>query len=913
MKNYLRLTFSLLITCCLHAAAGTSGFLTYEVVGGTTISITDCQTSASGTVTIPATLEGKPVTSIAGAAFWDCSSMTGIVIPENVTSIGNNQFYGCAQLVRAIFKGDAPSAFSGLFDDAAGGFKIYYGDEATGFAVSPWSSYITESYDSRFSFEIVSGSSDTITITDYPLSLGSTEIDVPATLVGLPVICIGAGSFSGQMLAIRITLPDSITRIENDAFYECSGLTTFTISAAVTFIGAYAFEDAYNLDSLFFEGNAPQRGEDIFGGRTPKIYYLDAHAQYFEDDDYPWANIEKYTDLYNFEVYKETIKITDYPDTETGGITIPETIVGKPVTRIVDFAFDNCDELTRISLPDSMEQIGMQAFELCSGLTTITIPTNVTSIGFGAYGGCTLESVFFDGDVPASLGASLFGGAAGFTVYYRDGSAGFSEPTWNGYTAEAYTGPLSFTVTEEEVYITDCLTSVSGAFVIPNQIVGKPVVALDQSSFYLCNNITSIFIPNTMTTIHQSAFGTAALTEYSVDVGNPAYSSEDGVIFNKTKSQLIHYPEAKAGDYIVPDTVISIIDQAFYSCDYLFSVIIPESVITNSWLAFGDCSRLQQAVFLGNAPTSFSSLAFDNTAATFKIYYPEGKTGFTPDLKGYPTESFDGKFSLKIHSVYQQAWPMVPETLTQSIEITDYPETETGELIIPETLIDLPVTTIGTSAFESCTNLTTITVPEGVTTIDGAAFYGCENLKTAIFSGDAPDLGYSWSSGFPPSPIMTVFDETDPDFMIYYFSDHTGFSSPTWEGYPATEINLDTRPLALWLIEHGIVPDADIGADLNGDGVDLLMEYALNLNPLENNAGNTPYLDFDNPQMGVISIWYYASQSDVTYTVDTSSDLKTWTTQGVVYTPFNGNYRAAWVPQNGTKQFLRLRVEVDTP
>ena len=280
--------------------------------------------------------------------------------------------------------------------------------------------------------------------------------------------------------------------------------------------------------------------------------------------------------------------------------------------------------------------------------------------------------------------------------------------------------------------------------------------------------------------------------------------------------------------------------------------------------------------------------------------------------KGYPTENFDGKFSLKIHSSYSYFPPH--ETLTQSVEITDYPQNETGEFNIPSWLIGLEVQAIGPNAFEGSANLTLFTIPAGVRNIGDFAFYNCINLQTVIFKGDAPVLEKSLMGSFPNFYWHTsAFDQTDPDFRIYYFSDKTGFASPLWEGYPSTEINLDTRPLALWLIEYGIVPDADISDDLNGDGVSLLMNYALNLYPTQNQAGNTPQLDFDNPQPGVISIWYYATQANVTYTVDTSTDLETWTTNGVTLTPLNGNYRAAWVPQTGTHQFLRLRVEAAAP
>ena len=148
MKNRIQLAGIFLFSGISFIFAGTSGPLTYSVVGGTQIQITDCNTNTSGVVSIPATLEGKPVTRIGyqafmdcsgitkidipdglelidGLAFYNCSGLTYVFIPASVGVINDQVFKNCIHLKRAIFKGNAPSTFGlNVFFNAASGFKI---------------------------------------------------------------------------------------------------------------------------------------------------------------------------------------------------------------------------------------------------------------------------------------------------------------------------------------------------------------------------------------------------------------------------------------------------------------------------------------------------------------------------------------------------------------------------------------------------------------------------------------------------------------------------------------------------------------------------------------------------------------------------------------------------------------------
>jgi hypothetical protein len=219
------------------------------------------------------------------------------------------------------------------------------------------------------------------------------------------------------------------------------------------------------------------------------------------------------------------------------------------------------------------------------------------------------------------------------------------------------------------------------------------------------------------------------------------------------------------------------------------------------------------------------------------------------------------------------------------------------------------VTSIGFEAFSGCTDLTSVFMGSGVTHIAGsssipgnwesfspAAFSGCGSLTTVIFLGDAPEL----------SNLESVFADAGPAFSIYYLSCSAGFTSPTWNGYPAVEIDEAFYPAASWLAGHNLPYDTDLYQDLNNDGVSLLTAYALNLNPDLNLQSSLP-----KPVLGdgTLGISFHGEAAGITYTVETSQDLRTWTAEGVVVTePDEAGQRMATVSQDSPKGFLRLLV-----
>ena len=144
-------------------------------------------------------------------------------------------------------------------------------------------------------------------------------------------------------------------------------------------------------------------------------------------------------------------------------------------------------------------------------------------------------------------------------------------------------------------------------------------------------------------------------------------------------------------------------------------------------------------------------------------------------------------------------------------------------------------------------------------------------------------------------------------FTVYYFNGSSGFTSPTWMGYPT--VNMGARSaVPPWLLSNGLPYNADPQSDPNGDGVNLLMAYALNLDPNQNLSGSIPQPVFAANQM---RLTFYAGRADVNYTVESSTDLQHWSTDGVTLSDLDAisKERTATVDMSGTCLFMRLVVD----
>ena len=362
-----------------------------------------------------------------------------------------------------------------------------------------------------------------------------------------------------------------------------------------------------------------------------------------------------------------TATITQYTGNESD-LTIPDTIDGYSTTAIGDWSFEWCSSLTSVIIPDSVTSIGYGAFYGCSSLTSVEIPDSVTSIGNIAFLFC--ENLT---EISVATGNTVYSSSDG-VLFNKDKSELMVFPAGKG---KSYVMPDGVTSIGESAFF-NCisLTSVT----MPDSVTN-----IEKWAFNGCESLTSVTIPEGVKSIGEEAFAFCSkLTEISVASGNTVYSSSDGVLFNKDKSELVFFPAGKEGDYVIPDSVTSIGDSAFYHCRALTSVIIPDSVTSIGVRAFEECESLT-FVEMSDRITSIGEGTFCSCGALTSVEIPDSVTSIGDS-------AFSGCGALT------------------SVTIPDR------------------VTSIGNWVFEFCSALTFVAIPDSITYIGDSAFSYCSKL-----------------------------------------------------------------------------------------------------------------------------------------------------------------------------------------
>ena len=362
------------------------------------------------------------------------------------------------------------------------------------------------------------------------------------------------------------------------------------------------------------------------------------------------------------------------------GKSIKSVVIKPGVTSIGDSAFSYCGSLKSITIPNSVTSIGDQAFCACERLTGITLPNRVTSIGDNAFERCRSLTGITIGNGVTRIGEYAFFGCDSLT---------------------------SITIPNSVTRIGD--SAFSGCGSLTSITIPNGVTSIGDGVFYGCESLTGITIGSGVTRIGEDAFDCcSSLTSITVDGRNQAYSSENGVLFDKKKTELIHCPQKKSGKYVIPNSVTRIGDWAFSDCDGLTGITIPNSVTRIGDWAFSDCDGLT-GVTIPNSVTSIGEYAF---------FLCNSLTSITVDQKNQVYSSENGVLFNK-----------------KKTELICCPEKKSGKYVIPNS-----VTCIGNNAFQMCDSLTGVTIPSSVKSIGMAAFAFDNKLKTIYFCGDVPEI-----------------------------------------------------------------------------------------------------------------------------------------------------------------------------
>ena len=284
------------------------------------------------------------------------------------------------------------------------------------------------------------------------------------------------------------------------------------------------------------------------------------------------------------------------------------------------------------------------------------------------------------------------------------------------------------------------------------------VTSIGWYAFYECTGLTSVTIPNSVTSIGVYAFvSCSGLTSFSVAGDNSNYSSKEGVLFNKQQTTLIQYPARKQGEYVIPNSVTSIVDYAFYGCSGLTSLTIPNSITSIVDYAFAGCSSLT-SITIPNSITSIGNEAFAGCSSLSSVTIPNSVTSIG-------TAAFSGCSSLSSVTISNSVTSIEESVFSNCSSLTS---------------VEIPnsVTSIGLYAFSDCSSLTSITIPNSVTNIGKGAFSGCSSLASVTIPNSVTSIG---ESVFYNCSSLTAVEIPNSVTSIgwYAFSECTGLTSVT--------------------------------------------------------------------------------------------------------------------------------------
>ena len=474
------------------------------------------------------------ITSIGWYAFYDCDNLESITIANSVTSIGGWALFNTQWLKEKQINNPLVIENGILIDACMCEGNVTIPNNVTSIGVGAF-------YNSQITSVIIPNCAKSIGLGAFDSCKNLTSISIPDS-----VTSIGKGAFYDCTGLTSISISNSITCIDDHTFGNCSNLKSITIPNSVTSIGDDAFEKCTNLKSLTISRNYDK---NVFNDCINiSSITLSSDLTYISSEFYRYfsnltninvdTNNQYYTSENGVLYNKDKTQILCCPrKTALTNITIPSS-----VTRINDYAFYYCKNLTNIIIPNSVTSIGNSAFTGCSGLKEITIPSNVSNIGNSSFSGCSnLTSI----NIPAGVTK------IGSNTFYKCTS----------------------------------LTDIS----IPNS-----VTSIGDYAFQSCKSLKNITIPNSVTSIGYYAFDSCSnLTSIDVDSGNTNYSSSNGILYNKNKTQLICCPNGiKLTSFIIPNSVTNIEKSAFNGCSNLTSISIPLSVTSIGDYAFIDCNNL---------------------------------------------------------------------------------------------------------------------------------------------------------------------------------------------------------------------------------------------------------------------------------------------------------------------------------
>lgn len=699
-------------------------------------------------------------------------------------------------------------------------------------------------------------SADLTELVSFPKESLIVDYEVPASVTR---IAPRAFYFSNDLF--KVTLPEGLTSIGDHAFHSCRRLSIVSLPSTLLHIENDAFRSSRRLNEISLPDGLQTLGPSAFSGCG----------------DIEIVTIPEGITALNESVFRLC--------TGLRSVSLPSTL-----TVIGDDVFNRCRGLVEINFPASLERIGSSAFSGCSGLSQVELPDTVVEIGMSAFSSCSSLTSF---SIPPNLKRLedyTFSGC--FELKELMIPAGIE---FIGNGAFRYTNNLEMIQVDEgnEFFINDqgALYSKNGERLLlyfsgspeTSYTISPGVKYVDDFAFY-SNELESISLPEGVITLGESVFAysgnlsTIELSETLTYLGENAFQNCGGL-------ETIR----------IPSSLPFISNWTFYNCESLGSVAIPASVEWIGDQAFRNCYVLEDVEF-SEGLKLIGNNAFVGCFALGDIILPVGLEEIQQAaFKACSFQTLDLPEGLLVirNEVFADCAELSRVSFPDTLEKIGARAFESCKAL---EAIELGggLREIGVSAFQSCWGLTSVLFPETVDTIDESAFAFSAALKEIVFWGDAPVSRDGVISD-------SIFDGIHGGAIVYHFESEEGFTSPTWAGVTTQSLGVN-RAAPLWKISNGLSPVEELDTDPFETGSPLLANYAMNVD-----ARSVAF-----PEVfvlgGQLNLSFFGDREDVTYVVELSKDLVSWSSAGVTISlPDDDGLRTATSSFQEGRCFVRLR------
>ncbi len=493
---------------------------------------------------------------------------------------------------------------------------------------------------------------DTIKSCAFTSCSNITEISI-----GKKVKSIGAGILvnCGNLSKITVDKDNEYYKTDTAGVLFTHGLDTllvypttrardYKVPSATTFIGSQAFQ--FSRVTSIDLGNVKRIGTYAFyGSKLSGTLTIPDSVKYIENSGFSNNNINKLI------VGKNLEGTGIHPFASLTNLTEVEFAEECKLETLNNYFFSNCPKLKSITLPPSITEIGNSALGGSTGITEITIPASVTTIGMAAFPN-GLKSISFEaGSRLNSLSKSCFSNCTNLTTVsfgvgcqlQTIGEGCFRNltqltevdipATTTTIGASAFNGCTNLTKVnfESGSKLTTLGASVFQNCGLKSITLPEGLQTIEKEAFLLCNNLDTVRIPGTVTSVDPQAFLLSKnLRCISVDDKNAKYASIDGMLTNKTKTQLLCFPAGKANKTItlLSPSFTEIGKMAFVSCSQLTNITLPKKIEKIGVQAFYACNNLNSITFLGDEPISAANIganAFGNKNTSAEDFLDKDK------------------------------------------------------------------------------------------------------------------------------------------------------------------------------------------------------------------------------------------------------------------------------------------------